>query len=520
MGIESASRVTKNILASKVESGTETEVTNSTASCFANQFYKQLARENPVDIAVQLGRRSIGLGPTQYKKRDFATPVIFMRVQDGHLFQRESDQSDIESNQLPNHGKNLTNVQQSGKYNINIGQANDIYIGDNGQNELLATIAEKFEETTARINDERHRRVDHARTLINEGNFIQAVQYLEELKRELWYQVDSTIKYRLLANLGLAKLGLDEIQDASTQLIRALQHNPDDDSAIAYAAMGHVFHKNYDNAEELIEKALQINPANTLAYSLYARIAPISEPIESVLEQIPSQYRNDLHVLVALGETALRREKYEKAAQYWENALTIDNSRAMDSVKVALGAALIEPITYDYSLIVAGQLLDSQKQRLERAINLFTEVLGGEYVNPNDLSRLQLTALTNRAAVRRLLSQKDQAIRDLEIAHQKERNDPYLIKQYALLTYEKGNLTEAFSYIEQILSSPETPEALLLAATFLIELDDFQEAQEILNQFLDSNNGNDQDLKQEARRIKFDLFLEDNDHQTGTTLQI
>jgi hypothetical protein len=58
----------------------------------------------------------------------------------------------------------------------------------------------------------------------------------------------------------------------------------------------------------------------------------------------------------------------------------------MDSVKAFLGVALMEPIAQDYPLIAAGQLLDSQKHSLERAIALFTEVLGGDYVSPKGLS--------------------------------------------------------------------------------------------------------------------------------------
>ncbi|MEP0786226.1 CHAT domain-containing protein [Coleofasciculus sp. FACHB-129] len=64
------------------------EVTNSTASRFALRFYQQLAADDPVDIAAQYGRRVIAFGSTQYRKRDFATPIIFMRVQDGYLFKR------------------------------------------------------------------------------------------------------------------------------------------------------------------------------------------------------------------------------------------------------------------------------------------------------------------------------------------------------------------------------------------------------------------------------------------------
>ncbi|NES87358.1 MAG: CHAT domain-containing protein [Moorea sp. SIO1G6] len=64
-------------------------VSNSTASRFACHFYKQLAQGKSADIAVQEGRREISLhDSTGYWKRDFATPVIFMQVQDAQLIQR------------------------------------------------------------------------------------------------------------------------------------------------------------------------------------------------------------------------------------------------------------------------------------------------------------------------------------------------------------------------------------------------------------------------------------------------
>lgn len=66
------------------------EVSNSTAVRFALRFYQEVAAGSPVDRAAQNGRRAVGLN-TQYKRRDFATPVLFMRVEDGHLFVREGE---------------------------------------------------------------------------------------------------------------------------------------------------------------------------------------------------------------------------------------------------------------------------------------------------------------------------------------------------------------------------------------------------------------------------------------------
>jgi hypothetical protein len=64
------------------------EVSNVTAQRFALEFYKRLAQNDPVDKAAQEGRRRISLAPTGQNERDFATPVLFMRVKDGRLFQQ------------------------------------------------------------------------------------------------------------------------------------------------------------------------------------------------------------------------------------------------------------------------------------------------------------------------------------------------------------------------------------------------------------------------------------------------
>jgi hypothetical protein len=107
------------------------EVTNSTASRFALRFYQQLALGDPVDIAAQYGRREIAFSTTQYRKRDFATPVIFMRVQNGHLFNHQIAQSDAASSEVTGQEQAIIqNVQQYGKYNVNIGEAKGIHIGD------------------------------------------------------------------------------------------------------------------------------------------------------------------------------------------------------------------------------------------------------------------------------------------------------------------------------------------------------------------------------------------------------
>jgi len=57
-------------------------IRDETAKLFADKFYRTLALGKPVDEAVQSARNliSIQIGPD---RRDFATPVLYMRARDG-----------------------------------------------------------------------------------------------------------------------------------------------------------------------------------------------------------------------------------------------------------------------------------------------------------------------------------------------------------------------------------------------------------------------------------------------------
>lgn len=89
------------------------EVSNMTAVRFALKFYQEMAEGSPVDRAAQNGRRAVAL-KTQYKGRDFATPVLFMRVEDGQLFQYAgATQQQKRKEQAPQQQPNPGNANNS-----------------------------------------------------------------------------------------------------------------------------------------------------------------------------------------------------------------------------------------------------------------------------------------------------------------------------------------------------------------------------------------------------------------------
>jgi hypothetical protein len=70
------------------------EIPDPSAIAFTREFYQALADDYPIDAAVVEGRKAIleTLGDDPFAQPDWATPVLFMRVQDGDIFRRQKEQ--------------------------------------------------------------------------------------------------------------------------------------------------------------------------------------------------------------------------------------------------------------------------------------------------------------------------------------------------------------------------------------------------------------------------------------------
>jgi hypothetical protein len=130
-------------------------VTNATANRFSRKFYEKILTGEPVDIAAQDARRFITLGETLYNKRDFATPVIFMRVEEGNLFVAQGNVEPVNPPATSSHPQ--PNVNSMNSTPLILWKKKLIFLRQ--QEALLSDAAQKFaiqhqiEEAKAKIKE-------------------------------------------------------------------------------------------------------------------------------------------------------------------------------------------------------------------------------------------------------------------------------------------------------------------------------------------------------------------------------
>lgn len=343
------------------------------------------------------------------------------------------------------------------------------------------------------------------RKLINKGKFRESIEYFLDIKEEVWHQKDNfNIRYLILANIGLANLGLEKLKEASDCFLEALQYNEDDEKALALTAIGHEIKGNYEEAEQLVRRVLYKNPGNALAHSLRIRMCPNTLSLEEVEKTVPKNYHDRVEVLAALGSAALDRKKYDLAEIWFHQAINLAESDTKQ-VKSALAFALLKPCSEELYLAQLGQLDPQAKEKIERAVDLYTDILNNSYPNPKQLSSIELRSLSNRCSALWILNRLDEAVRDIEIVLQVEPEDLQNIRQYARLLFAQGNTELAIAKMREAATDFQFFEAVIDLIIYLLEDNQFSEAENLINKLQEIDRC--EKYRNYAQELKVKLYL-------------
>ena len=446
------------------------------------------------------------------------------------------DQSSINNSELPKRSQNSTGSESENSLareirsvegsNNQVVQAdgssvNQLNLNNSNHNLILLTNGSSTDLSSlinqeANLKNLQNNQIEYGSELIQKGEFSLAIEYFLRLKKELWNIAEDTIKYRILANIGLANYELENFKDTAKYFTDALRfRSPDNDQSLALAAMGYELVDDYDRAKNYAEQAIQLNPGNSIANGLIIRINANNSTLGELINLVDSLYRDDVNVLAALGDAALDKDKLTQAEEYFKQALELAEGNTK-RLKLALSSVLLKPFTSKVPLFLIGQFDSEKQKKIEQAVELLTDILDNTIPNPDRISKVQLNAIINRSGAYWLLDKRDEAIRDLEIALQTNLENSQLIRQYADLLYRSGNIEKAISELREIAVDLQNPEAALDLASLLVKHNSFQEAEELLNKIIEQDL--DPERKSKAQQTKISLYRKSGNFQKAQQL--
>jgi len=349
--------------------------------------------------------------------------------------------------------------------------------------------------------------LDYSRDLINNLNPKQALEYLEKSKDRIWSNADSLVKFRLLTNIGSAKLAINQEKEAAKLFIEALQYNPGDEKALCNASLGYLLIGQLEKCKELANNVLGKNPASSRAYSLLVQ-ASENENLKEIIEKVPEPYRTSSEIAYAIGHIARKRGDLVEAEKWFQIGIENGSEKeGLNELKGALGGVLLQQLSEKDKVFYGSQLDDSAKEQVKQSIQLLTEAW--DIVSNTDLRNFRSSLIVNRSIAKSLLGNLEGAIKDIDTALDIEPSNPIFIKHRAILAYQSKDNQKAIELFEKILDSDETPEAPLLLADSLIKKGRFNNAKDIIEKFLQKDIQNS--LKEEANRMLANLYADCKD---------
>lgn len=346
---------------------------------------------------------------------------------------------------------------------------------------------------------EYQRELEYAKKLLEENRIDVALNYLEDLKAEIWDNATDMVKYGILKYMGSANHKLLQNEKAGQLFIESYEHNPDDEESIFVKALGHLLLDQIVEAREWAKKALDKNETNSKAYSIIAETFK-DKSLDYIISKIPDKCRNTKDVSYTLGIISRVKGDLTEAEKWLRIALE-KNEENFPDLKGNLGEVLLMSLSEDPYFIYTDKISDSKKGKLKEIETLLEESWNN--ISDIQMKKSRISWIANLTTTKLLLNDLKSAEKYIESGLKIDSSDPYLWKNKALLLLNKGKSNEAKVILSELGNSD--PQAPLILAFELKTEENYLGSINTLKSFLrDNPNDNRQKM---AKDLLLDLYI-------------
>ncbi len=313
--------------------------------------------------------------------------------------------------------------------------------------------------------------IEQGKFLIDNHCCLTAIKVFQIIKEKYWDEKDETSplqKYKILANLGIAKLntlGAEDNQklvvEASNHLIEALQYNNENEKALCNFAIGKQLINNHKDAIDTANKILSVNPLSDIGWSIIIKSSRDDEPLETVINKVPIECRELPYTARAIGSIAFKKNNVEQSILWLKKTLASENKKVIEGTKVILSALYIQCAIQE---IKSNKISEQGKNNLLEAIEMLSDVW--DTYSQTEMRNIKIHLFADRAFSKYLTGKTEEAIKEYDIALEADPTNEVLIINKANLVLRANKITDEIIKSIRVISSKKP-----ISATILLLID-------------------------------------------------
>ena len=224
-----------------------------------------------------------------------------------------------------------------------------------------------------------HAELNRIRDLIQKQPSV-AFDLLEKIKKDNWTKLNKIDKYKVLTNMGCAKINMNRLSEGASLLIQALQFNKEDEDALSNYAIACLINNELDTAKKYLKKVKKLNPLNILAHVVDIKVQNKENiPIDAIIKNLPTPLRKNDEIARTLFDINLDKKNYQEANK-WYKTFQENKPNDVESNLIDATMSLRKILNENDDIYYFRCVPDKFRSEIQRIIKVYDSIiLNDEY---------------------------------------------------------------------------------------------------------------------------------------------
>ena len=327
-----------------------------------------------------------------------------------------------------------------------------------GFDEFLKVYQKYYNTISSNISDilqfsqsnSQYQELNKIRDLMNKENKPEtAFNLLEKFKSENWDCLkDNKEKYKVLTNMGCAKIDMKQEIEGSKLLIEAFSYKPNDEDSNFNCAMAYFIIGDTKKSKEFLKKVKKINPLSIGAFILEIQIKyKEKQSLKEIISSIPESLKTKYQIAHILTHISIHKKDYTEAEK-WLNIFYTNKEQDKDEI---IYSEMFLKLILERKDVLSGQKIpDTLKDKLLEIVKIYEKFITNQKYD--ELKKFNPDWYLYYAISLELNGDINQSISILEEGIRKFPKDDTLKIELGHLFSQKGDIEKHISILENQLN--------------------------------------------------------------------